>query len=84
MSEESQTISDLSEAERSVLDAARDFTRDTVVPHAERWEKDRRFPREAFLEAAGRGLTGLIVPHSDGGQGLSVRAMARVMEVLAA
>ncbi len=65
------------------VEAARTFAREVIAPNAARWEDERRYPREAFPEAAARGLCGLVVPAEMGGSGLGATAMARVMEVLA-
>ena len=59
------------------------FAREVIAPNAARWEEERRYPREAFPEAAARGLCGLVVPVEMGGAGLGAAAMARVMEELA-
>jgi len=65
------------------VEAAQDFARAVIEPNAARWEEERHYPREAFAEAAARGLCGLVVPAEMGGAGLGASAMARVMEVLA-
>lgn len=70
--------------ETKALEAARGFAREIVAPNAATWELERRQPREAFAEAAARGLCGLIVSRELGGSGCGVTAMARVMQTLAA
>ena len=66
------------------VETARRFAAETVAPHAAAWERDRRAPREALEAAAEAGLMGLLVPEEQGGAGLDLFAMARIMEVLAA
>lgn len=67
-----------------VVNAARTFARDVVEPNADAWEKAGHVPREAFREAAARGLCRLTVPESMHGHGLGMPAMALVVEALAA
>jgi alkylation response protein AidB-like acyl-CoA dehydrogenase len=69
--------------ETQALEAARAFAREVMAPNAAAWELERRQPVEAFREAAGRGLCGLIVPRDMGGVGCGVAAMARVMKAMA-
>ena len=63
--------------------AATAFARDVIAPNAAGWERDRALPRDYFIEAAGAGLCGLLVPEDRGGAGLGVLAVAHVMEALA-
>ncbi|MFN0088994.1 MAG: acyl-CoA dehydrogenase family protein [Acidimicrobiales bacterium] len=73
----------LSDAERTVIEAAAAFAREVVEPAAAGWERDRRLPREAFAAAAASGLAGLAAPAELGGAALGSVAKARVMEELA-
>ena len=73
----------LSKSEGELVDAAREFTAAHVTPNAGTWERDRIYPRDAQLEAAARGLGGVLVPQADGGQGASFSAACRVFEELA-
>jgi alkylation response protein AidB-like acyl-CoA dehydrogenase len=74
----------LTDHEWTFVDRAREFAVEIIEPQAQTWERSRTFPRAAFREAASRGLAGLIVPRNLGGAGLSIPAMVRVMEILAA
>ena len=74
----------ISDREMKVVDAARAFARDVIEPHAGAWEEAGSVPREAFREAAARGLCRLAVPESMDGHGLGMPAMALVVEALAA
>ncbi len=70
--------------EMKVVDAARAFARDVIEPNAGAWEEAGHVSREAFQEAAARGLCRLTVPESMHGHGLGMPAMALVVEALAA
>lgn len=73
----------ISDRELNVVNAARAFARDVIEPHAGAWEEAGGVPREAFREAAARGLCRLTVPESRLGHGLGMPAMALVVEALA-
>lgn len=74
----------ISDREMNVVNAARAFARDVIEPNAGTWEAAGGVPREAFREAAARGLCRLTVPASMHGHGLGMPAMALVVETLAA
>ena len=74
----------ISDREMDVVNAARAFARDVVEPNAGAWEAAGGVPREAFREAAARGLCRLTVPEAMGGHALGVPAVAMVVEALAA
>ena len=69
--------------ERALLDSAARFRRDHVAPRAAGWERARQMPRESLREAARRGLTGIEVPHAQGGCGAGFVAKALIAEELA-
>lgn len=69
-------------AEAAAIDAATTFSRDVISPNARDWELARKMPREVMTKAAEAGLCRLLVPEAMGGQGLSLRAMSKVMEAL--
>ncbi|ANK81961.1 MAG: hypothetical protein TEF_15025 [Rhizobiales bacterium NRL2] len=75
---------ELTEREAAIAETARRFAAEEVAPHAARWEKDRVYPAETQRRAADAGLTGLLVPESEGGHGLSLTGACRVFEELAA
>ncbi|HJM52055.1 MAG TPA: acyl-CoA dehydrogenase family protein [Alphaproteobacteria bacterium] len=74
----------LNETERAVVERARLFARDEIAPKAPGWAVTREVPLETTKAAAEAGLCGLVVPEADGGSGLGISAMARVVEELAA
>ena len=71
-----------SATETAAIEAATVFSRDVIAPNAREWELARAMPREVMTMAAETGLCRLLVPDAMGGQGLSLRAMSKVMEVL--
>lgn len=70
--------------DQAVIDRAASWARDYVAPHAESWERDRRFAAEAFSGAAAEGLCALLVPAADGGSAMTQIGLARVLEEVAA
>ncbi len=74
----------ISDREMQVVNAARAFARDVIEPNADAWEEAGSIPREAFREAAARGLCRLTVTESMHGHGLGMPAMTLVVETLAA
>jgi alkylation response protein AidB-like acyl-CoA dehydrogenase len=61
------------------VDRARAFTRDVVIPSVASWEAGGVYPRDAV---AASGLTGLFVPQSREGLGLSFSEAANVFDEL--
>jgi alkylation response protein AidB-like acyl-CoA dehydrogenase len=61
-----------------------EFVGSEVIPAASSWESERCMPRTIFEQAATRGLTGLIVPEGQGGQGLGVAGLASTVRKIAA
>ncbi len=76
--------SHLNESERAVAERASIFARDEIAPRAPGWAVSREVPLETTKAAAEVGLCGLVVPEEQGGSGLGISALARVMEVLSA
>jgi alkylation response protein AidB-like acyl-CoA dehydrogenase len=73
----------LTQAEREILDVARDFGRRVIAPRAAAWERERHVPLEALREACAAGLAKIEVPEAAGGLGLRYSAKLRVVEELA-
>ncbi|MEM7119162.1 MAG: acyl-CoA dehydrogenase family protein [Chloroflexota bacterium] len=71
-------------AEEELVAMAQTFAQEVVLPQAASWEAARTFPRAAFSQAAELGLCRLLVSPADGGHGIRLTAMARIMEELAA
>lgn len=74
---------DLSERETEILAVARRFAADEIAPRAAVWERDRIYPNDIQQRAAEAGLTGLLVPETEGGKGLSLTGACAVYEALA-
>ncbi len=83
-SDDGDTRLQLKPEEMAAIDRARTFAAEIIAPNAAGWERDRRYPREAFKAAGEAGLCGLLVEREQGGVGLGAVAMARIMEELAA
>jgi len=60
----------LSDEQREIRDAVRDFAQTEIAPQAERWDEEHFFPREVFHAMAGMGLLGLLAPETLGGSQL--------------
>ena len=73
----------LDSREQQVVDTAKEFSREMVVPHAAGWELERKVPLDTLRAAAAAGLMGLRVAEKYGGKGLSATATARIMEEIA-
>jgi alkylation response protein AidB-like acyl-CoA dehydrogenase len=73
----------LSAAGEALLEKARRFRREVVAAEAARWERERIVPREALRAAARLGLTGIEVPHEQGGAGAGFLAKTLIAEELA-
>ena len=73
----------LTEGERQTVAIATAFARESVLPEAAVWERERRLPRRTLEAAAAAGLTGLLLPESLGGRDHSATALACVLDALA-
>ena len=74
----------LTEDQRMVRDAVREFVRGEVAPHAARWDRDSEFPAEALRGLAALGCYGVAVPERWGGAGLDYVSLALILEEIAA
>ena len=74
----------LSAEQQIIRDTLRDFAARELAPHATRWDREHRFPREA-LHALGRlGALGVVVPDTFGGADLDYLSLAVAIEEIAA
>ena len=74
----------LNDSQRMVREAAREFVRGQVTPHARDWERDGRFPAGVLAAMGENGFLGMTVPESLGGAGLDYVSYAlALMEVAA-
>jgi alkylation response protein AidB-like acyl-CoA dehydrogenase len=72
----------LPEEQRSLLELVSGFARTEVAPQADRWERERTFPRPLFDQLAAMDLTGLVFGDDVGGTGLPYRTYLLVLEEL--
>ena len=74
----------LTEEQRLIREAVRDFVRAEIAPYAARWDKESAFPREALQGLAALGCYGIAVPERWGGAGLDYVSLALAIEEIAA
>lgn len=73
----------LTETQRMVRDAVREFARAKVAPRAREADEEGRFPRETFAEMAELSLTGIPVPEEYGGSGADTVSFILALEEMA-
>ncbi|HET7628435.1 MAG TPA: acyl-CoA dehydrogenase family protein [Bacillales bacterium] len=73
---------DLTEEQKLILKTIRDFSNEEVAPFAERWDKEKRFPKEVFEKLGELGIMGLPFPEEYGGSGGDTISFAIVVEEL--
>jgi acyl-CoA dehydrogenase len=74
---------ELSEEQRALIDTARRFTRERIIPIAPKCDHESKFPREVFVEAHKIGLVNPTLPQEYGGAGLSDLDSSLITEELA-
>jgi butyryl-CoA dehydrogenase len=74
----------ISQDQRMVRDAIRDFVQAEVAPHAAKWAKEATFPKDALKGLAQLGCYGIAVPEQYNGAGLNYVALALILEEIAA
>lgn len=74
----------LSQDQRMVRDAVRDYVQAEVKPHAAQWDKHCTFPAQALKGLAALGCYGIAVPEALGGAGLDYVSLALIIEEIAA
>lgn len=62
---------ELDDNREALRQAAADFAREEMAPHAPRWDEEHIFPVETLRKAAALGFAGLFVREDMGGTGLS-------------
>jgi alkylation response protein AidB-like acyl-CoA dehydrogenase len=73
---------ELTDDQRAIVAACRDFTAREITPHALRWDADHHFPVETLRRAAHLGLGGIHVGEKHGGSGLTRLDAALIFETL--
>jgi short/branched chain acyl-CoA dehydrogenase len=71
---------DLSEEHEAFRAVVRDFARQEIAPHAERWDREQLFPVEAVRAMAGLDLFGLVFPERWGGSDAGFTALCLAIE----
>ncbi len=74
---------DGSAEEPALVESARRFCREVILPHEAEWEAARRVPDEAHRAAAKAGLTLSLLPERAGGRPIPLPVVARITEELA-
>ena len=72
------------EQQTMIRDMARNFARERLLPNAEAWDREHRFPREALAEMGELGFLGMLVPEKFGGAGVDHVSYALAIEEIAA
>lgn len=73
----------LTEEQRLIRDAARDFARQVVAPVAAEVDRSGDFPRSVYAQMAAMGFFGLMLPEAAGGGGGDTVMLGLVQEELA-
>ncbi|WP_338440208.1 acyl-CoA dehydrogenase family protein [uncultured Aquabacterium sp.] len=74
----------LTEDQRLVRDAARDFAQAVLAPHAAQWDRDAALPDEVVRQMGELGFLGMLVPEAQGGSKTDDLAYALAIEEIAA
>lgn len=73
----------LDEQQILVRDTARDFARKELAPHAEAWDREHAFPKDALAQMGSLGFMGMLVPEDYDGAGMDHVAYALALEEIA-
>ncbi len=74
---------ELTEDQKRIRDAVRDFAAAEIEPHVAAWEKEERFPRELIGRLGELGVMGMMVPETYGGAGADALSYVLAIEELA-
>jgi alkylation response protein AidB-like acyl-CoA dehydrogenase len=74
---------ELNDSQRELQAMVRDLCAREVKPHAPKWDKEERFPRELIPTLGELGLLGMAVPEELGGSQLDTVSIALVVEEIA-
>jgi len=72
------------EEQEQILQLARDFAAEHIVPHAARWDAERRFDRGVIDRLGALGFLGMLVPEAWDGLGLDTLTYLRAVEEISA
>ena len=74
---------ELSEEQNALVQTARQFTKDRIIPIAGECDQHSKFPKDVYEQAWELGLVGSVIPEAYGGAGLSELDNVLVVEELA-
>lgn len=74
---------DLTAEQEAFRKVVRDFVEAEIVPHAEAWDRDHRFPVDTVLAMGELGLFGLPFPEQYGGSGADLTTLCVAIEEIA-
>jgi butyryl-CoA dehydrogenase len=74
----------LTEQQRMIRDAARDFAKQEIIPHAAAWDRDETFPADVVKKMGELGFMGINVPEQYGGAGMDMVSYVLAMEEISA
>lgn len=74
----------LTEEQRMIRDAARDFVQNRITPFAHDWDKNKTFPKDAIQGLGELGFLGMTIPEQWGGSNIGYISAALVIEEIAA
>ncbi len=74
----------LTEQQRMIRDAAREFAQKELAPYAAQWDRDEHFPAEQVKKLGELGFMGMNVPPEYGGAGLDTVSYVLAMEEISA
>jgi len=72
----------VSETQRMVYEAARDFATQYIKPHVMDWDEAQFFPKEVFEKAGALGFMGMLIPETYGGSGMGYHEYVTLIETL--
>jgi butyryl-CoA dehydrogenase len=75
---------DLTDEQRMIRDATRDFAAREIAPKAAELDKSGRWPSEILSQMADLGLLGVAIPQEYGGAGMDIVSYALAMEEVSA
>jgi alkylation response protein AidB-like acyl-CoA dehydrogenase len=76
-------LNPLTEQQRAVVDLARRFAADEIVPHAARWDREACFDRTVAEKLGALGFLGMMIPEEWDGLGLDTLTYLMALEEIA-
>src|SRR5688500_2399235 len=74
----------LTEHQESIQRVARDFAREEIAPHSERWDREQHFDREVAQKLGALGFLGMMIPEEYDGLALDTNTYLLALEEIAA